>query len=905
MDILNGTKNGRLFTYVDGINPHDLPRTLRGVQSFNTHKDKVSDLVSVINNAIRDITYKHPSGLISGNSKDNIPRITESEITRGDVLDFSCSFLSLDMRELEKYNVEEIEQRIRKIGELYNYIHFVEYGSERVESKSIVETMQEIVQHGCKSRSKNILKIKGPLGAYKSGLLQCFYMLIEKKDKGILPFYIDVSKYERMAVVDNGNGSIDYRARINNDIEFIKKACSNFSDITPLLILDGVRDFSYGKDEVYASLKKHLSSVKCKTIVSLDTGFSKNPKRLFGLHPLAGNNYDYYIKITSMNVNTKKECVDYIGACLDLFEIAMPYTRDEKNDIYNAIVRMNISKLDAGWLATLLKEMPGNLLNKELTIADFYYAICQNVLEDESINDAARLAYEFEYGDTDFIESELKFDSKWNLITKNRSVLDYLIAYHYVQKFSEMDLLHDENISEKLHFFSMVLPKTVTVFVAAMFNKKEEHEEKVLSIAKKFYYGMPTFEKNELIFLLGRIKNIVRKHESSKLLKEYEAAQRDIYAKSNNQDINTRKKQAFLLRTLSVSLIVLNDKKVANNYFKLLLTDKLTNEINRGFHLEYYGDKPYIPNLSKLDFTDILSKGENTFDSLFTALKNKVNHNLFSYMAVLELMTICSLIQARIEGKSNGEKVFLHDSYLTQALKCLEWMLSHKRINEFEIVKLYFEWMRNELNKYETDQRKYSQSSIFNELSLASQIKRTGWELRGVTNPENIVEHMYNCWLLAALYLPEKSEDSRYCKTTIMNILLIHDIGEVKTGDIPKSEKKKRQEHYDSEENRAVYDFVFSGTYPNSENATWLKTYWDNWYYDKDINYEIAKDIDTIQAIYQFCIYYLKDPSLFDYDDAKDWMDGQYELNTFEGQVVFRRVVLDNPLFEGIIKEFC
>ena len=53
-DLLDGRKDGKLFSYIDGISPGDLPRALRMVQSFRKSECSLEDIVMHIKNAVNE-----------------------------------------------------------------------------------------------------------------------------------------------------------------------------------------------------------------------------------------------------------------------------------------------------------------------------------------------------------------------------------------------------------------------------------------------------------------------------------------------------------------------------------------------------------------------------------------------------------------------------------------------------------------------------------------------------------------------------------------------------------------------------------------------------------------------------------------------------------------------------------
>ena len=895
LDILNGVKNGRVFTYTDRINPHNLPRALRRVQSFDRAKDSLGTVVGFIKNALMDID----------GSLETVPAAhIQKQKSYSTSFGFSAVFLQSGATELIDLPASTIREKLQELSELYKPITSLKRYEVSEAFESISDSIYNIIVHGCKSENtKKLLKIKGPLGSYKNRLLQYIYLLLEKEQGTILPFYINLAMYERSKVKFGIGEKEQLELLVKSQFAQIKEIIYREGHKTPLLIIDGIRDFSSGQDWLYSVFKEQIEKTGCHLVVSLDTDFTNNTNHKFSVHPLVGTDFEYFVRISSMSTYNKDGSISFIQKILSIFHINIPYENVDATTIYNRLIKLNVVKLDAYWLENLLTEMLGNILNEELTIADLYEAVCRKHFDTTGIDSAAQLAYEFEYGSIDFSDNDFYFDTRWQILRKHRSVLEYLIARYYIIKLDELDVNSIDNVKKQLHFFNMILPKAVTIFVSPMINRIDAYEAKVLKIASRCYDQMSVFEKNQLIYWMGRLKNKAGIEESITLLKKYKTVQLRQYLEKTEAG-NDAKKNAFLLRTISVSLIVLGDREAAASYFNLLLTDKYTNEVNRAFHLTYYGDKPYIPNKSLLDFDDEVNRGSTTFEVLCLSIQKKIDSRTFNYSTILEVFTLCSLLQARIEGASSGQKTIETSKYAVLTQKYLKWLCRQRRITEFDRMHHYFMWMQGELDRYYSLGELYSPASIYNQYSKASKVLRTGWIKRGIPDPENIVEHMYNCWLMAVLYLPEKSTSTKYDKTKILNMLLLHDIAEIKTGDIARSEKVLRQQFYDENENAAMHSFLFSGTYPHAETLAALFATWDNWYYDKDENYLIAKDIDNIQAVYQFCEYYLVHKDLFKEEDAFAWYDSIFEVKTEEGRQVAEKLIVQNPRYQSIIQKF-
>lgn len=905
MDILNGCKKGKVFTYVDDINPHALPRALRGVQCFDKKKEPLSKIVEFIKNAINSIESKEadPDREQNAIKSEGKTELKENVDAWQEAYNLSASFLHSGATQIKASSLECVEKELAKMSSLFEDIHQVKHRDEVIPSADVAQTIYDIIVKSVDSKNSKLLKIKGPLGSYKIRLLQYLYLLFEKKEIGILPFYIDVAMYEKATDYQNSSDKkLEYL--VHDHFSRIKNCVKNMPEYTPVIIIDGVRDFSSGRDSLYTLIKSELSGMDCKLIISMDTDFTFNPKNKFTLHPLAGTDFEYFIRINSLSTYYKEKSIRFIQNCIDIFQINMPYEGVDASTIYDKLVNLGVISLDAYWLKNLLSEMLGNILNPDISIADLYESICLRDVDAKMLSEASKLAYEYEYGNIDFRDSDFFFDKRWKIIRKHRTVLEYLMAKYYIARFKELDYNNSATIQEQLRFFTMVLPKSLVLFIKPMLNKIDDYENKVYPIALNYYESMTSFERNQLVYWLGRMKSRARIEECNAFLKEKWTEQRNQYFNGKSQNVNRKKNDAFLYRTLSVSLIAQGDKEVAKDYFDSLLNDKMSNEINRGFHLAYYGDIHYIPNKTMLDLYDDPKFGISTFDTLCVSIETKKKAHIFNFMLILDLFTACSLLQTRLEANDKKGWLAKYKPYAIRTIENLKWILSQRRMNEFEDIKMYYEWMLDELTKYFIDGEVYYSASVLNIIEKAKNVNRTGWINRKVPDPENIIEHMYSCWFIGAFFLPDHSEVEGYDKNTILNMLLIHDLGESETGDIPRPEKKYNKGYYDEQENAAIQPLFLSRTYPGAVCVSQYANCWNSWYNAKDINAAVAKDIDVIQALYQYCCYYMEGKIATSDDDMQSWFDELYEINTHEGRTIAEKLILKNPVFEKLVGEF-
>ena len=167
---------------------------------------------------------------------------------------------------------------------------------------------------------------------------------------------------------------------------------------------------------------------------------------------------------------------------------------------------------------------------------------------------------------------------------------------------------------------------------------------------------------------------------------------------------------------------------------------------------------------------------------------------------------------------------------------------------------------------------------LFSELA---DIPRTGWVQRGIENPESVAAHIYGCWLLGVFLLPEAYPADGYDKQRILNMLLLHDLPEAVTGDIPRPQKKQDPAYYDRLEAEAAQNSLLSGACAPAQRALWLE-----WCEQKTCNALAAKDIDDLQAIFTMTRLRMRQPECITDTDAAQWLDGLTKLRTDVGRML-------------------
>lgn len=188
-----------------------------------------------------------------------------------------------------------------------------------------------------------------------------------------------------------------------------------------------------------------------------------------------------------------------------------------------------------------------------------------------------------------------------------------------------------------------------------------------------------------------------------------------------------------------------------------------------------------------------------------------------------------------------------------------------------------------------------SMESVFNKFAESNLLERSGWTGTNVptNHKESIAEHMYVMYTMANLYLPNKLDDDNYDKDKILTMIMIHDLAETITGDIPHPNKT---EHDELKEDLIAKALWCNLLYNESSSASQIYEAWNEWNLDLSINAHIAHDFDAIQLNYQFFTYACKYPETYSDNDILRWT--RRKPKTEIGNKIYKQLILDNSKFK-------
>jgi putative hydrolase of HD superfamily len=135
------------------------------------------------------------------------------------------------------------------------------------------------------------------------------------------------------------------------------------------------------------------------------------------------------------------------------------------------------------------------------------------------------------------------------------------------------------------------------------------------------------------------------------------------------------------------------------------------------------------------------------------------------------------------------------------------------------------------------------------ELLRLKDVSRTGWELRGITDPESVADHSWGTALLVSRYSGEAAVEGERS----LRMALVHDLVEVRVGDIPRradprvervSEEEKR-----GKEERAARELAGELQWPELEEL------WREYDEGKSEEARFVRDMNLLDMVLQATLY--------------------------------------------------
>jgi nucleoside phosphorylase/5'-deoxynucleotidase YfbR-like HD superfamily hydrolase len=490
------------------------------------------------------------------------------------------------------------------------------------------------------------------------------------------------------------------------------------------------------------------------------------------------------------------------------------------------------------------------------------------------IRAASRMAFNLfsKSNENDFIEEEpddrnsqsRNYALACELLFLHESVSNYLVARYIIDViFAWKNIQPDK--SEKLTL-PYIYPHAIDKFCRDILKEEKNRQiDLVYAIKSILAFDCDYYMKAHCCYLLGRMTENQAKSNAKVLLKK-------IIDDSDCLSTRDRKKM-MMIRSSYISLSYLGENWATRKFIDLLIKSADWDLLNRGFYLEYYGDRKYSPD-APLESSDDLHGCPITFNKLIQRLSGC---NFDDYR-LIDLYTLFSLTRHRFK---NGQlELDIKNEVIIIAKKTLDCLDINDHL-----------WSVADILIKELSYGTQPSKEVFFDIYSLKMLKRKGWTKRGFYFGESVADHTFGAIIIAKHFLPESMpENSEYDKTKIIEMLKSHDWGEGKTGDFTPNDdrniKQKAERGFWRTLNVLGGD---TGTTSYVESA-------DLWYdfeNKRSINAQIAHDIDHLDNYLQLKIYSALGYNIADYDV---WVNSLIEDLTDIGRQVLSKIQSDEVL---------
>jgi 5'-deoxynucleotidase YfbR-like HD superfamily hydrolase len=741
---------------------------------------------------------------------------------------------------------EKIDDKFELFSKMFMPAMSILKGNELVslEDSNVFKTLLDKLEN---AKSDNFLRISGYSGCGKTYFLSVLYLFFKKqydaKISSKYPVFINLHHYNKFVYPDSRNLKEQANAKIKNDLTILDQILEGKNEGECIIIIDGIDDFENPKanlkDYIFEKFKKYKIKIigirryqEITEVIRLkDPDIEIELKGIKIKSPAYTEFIDAFSEIESENY--QKKCGEI------------------KKYIEGKVIEFKLEKIDH-YLAKVLIEGIGSEI--KYGSASNLSAFFKIYIEGNGLNFAETCMTAFKiYNHIPLVDSQ-KNRPEWWRAQCHEKLKDSLIAYHIVSKLMEYHHKSDKKVFNYLYTYNQNL------FCKEIINETPATQQRVLAVIKKIFPKVELNAKTHFCYMLGRLEDHTIKRESIIFLKSVlsKLLEHPPIAENSNDIRDTMQKQLLYRRTIYISLTFLGDNTASDAYLLELFSNKLLDNLNRGFHLAYYRDILFLPEVqNNLHHQDNLLKFPKTFKRLSKKVMDALDNDDYYPMYQIELYTLCSLVQHRYIYKKPNTKNSV--PALTEIeINTVKEIVNRTVEKNYILNEGLYIYLKHFLREILNNNEKIKIASFMGELYKLKTVKRTGWVKREIQNPESVPEHLYFAYLLAFFHLPDHYEDVAYNKQEILNQILLHDLAESKYGDIPTPEKT---ENDIKNELNFMNFYRFIGTFDGLASNNEINKQFYNFIKGNDINSRIAREIDKLENLFQLHTYH-RDPEI-------------------------------------------
>lgn len=689
--------------------------------------------------------------------------------------------------------------------------------------------------------------VKSRAGHGKTEFLSVLYQFLKRQynnsNFNSFPIYISLHHYNKTIYKNAKRFSKQAKESLYSDITPLLNYLKNSSACSKvLLIIDGPDEFRYQKVELEEELLErfNIEFPNNIQIIGLRQHIDK--------HKIAyrsEKNIDAEIEIQLDKISVTSPGFTSLIKNFVEIEKSLGLTKHPsalEEYILRTIKNLSLKHIDMFHLFLLSKNHRESEYIGIKTIGSLYEHYIKRC--DIDLEAISTMAFKM-YNQPGNISNEEKNTKLWWKLQKHDSLRDFLAAYYIANML--INYSSQEPSSQDVSIFNYVYPYDINSYCKDIINEDKDSEKAAYETIMCLYNNAQITARTHFCYLLGRFTNRDIKDKATNFLLQEE---KDAFGKidSRIQSIESLQKSSksdrqrlLFYRTICISLICLGNNEITSKYITQMIKNKHLDNLNRGFHLEYYEDI-VLPLTSQSDLLhdDDLCDFPKTYDRLSSKIKDAVYRGKTYPLFPVELYTLCSLIQHRQESRKYFEAI-------DDVIKVLEDVNSSSIVipdNLKEYLNLCYIYFQQKEN--------FRVCSFVKEIYTLKQLRRKGWINRDINTPETVASHSWGTLLLAYLYLPTILVNYKeYDKDLIIRMLIVHDMGEAYIGDLTPKEK--------SEKHRTLEAICFNyislmGTYA-AINSTDIYELFNMFTHGTDINSQIARDLDKLDNLLQLHIY--------------------------------------------------
>jgi 5'-deoxynucleotidase YfbR-like HD superfamily hydrolase/nucleoside phosphorylase len=851
---------------VQAAHQHDTqPETLviRGISDFGDERKSELDRIG--------------AGVLRAWSMRNALRLFRTFLLH---VDFGEELLAVPTRAVPKLREELIDHLHRTVNK--EYLEYP-YSDENVDVEAHTRLFSSVAQLSDGSEAgdvfawitdkvwtspiPNAVNVEGEAGTGKSVLLSVLYWhlwrSLTRDSTNPVPVYVNLHRYNRSSragrsvLLDESQTVAELKAHLQPLTDLIER----FSDTRLLVIVDGYDTFARHRESLASALLEIIDPTQHRRVVGLRRD---DP---LGTSPRLGSP-DMVVTLRPMPVDSP-QYVEYIERFVAITLGFGASTRAQR--VKAAVMTLQLPEVDLFTLTVLL--FHGADGRGASSLAGILDGFCRDHLEralpgsprvglvDRAAATAFHLLYTEGWRPDDAPETPVFLD----LVNRHPRVHDFLVAKHVISEILRVQS-GDRGATQRISF---VYPSSVNRFAKDLMKGSIPLQLQIMDAVQRTLDDpdAPIYAQAHLAYLAGRMTAPQAVRQAKTLLND---SRNRIVALAEGAANTPEERQYLLLaRTIYISLAYLGDTQAQQDYILRLLSDSQWDDINRGFHLEYYQDQPYDPS-EPLISTDLLEDCSRTFQHLYDTLLHERHPQSYE----IDLHTFCSLAQHRhAVGK-------LSDADRALAREIIELALASSSIRTEELGK-YIAMLQRHL-AYPS----FRIGHLFDDFYHIKFVKRAGWVARGLQEAESVADHMYGAYLIAMFLLPDTYlGDPAYSKQRIMQMLLIHDLAEARTGDFLPSQ---RNDAARSEEQKVFDEITVLGTYSGMAVLRDVAALWEEYRSGSSINAKVTKEMDKLENYVQLHVYRADGAVIDDFDS---WAASlRKEVKTKPGQEVLDKL---------------